>query len=207
MDWSASGETSVFHLDVSAPMADPANAGWMEAALSAVQAAGARLSILLDVSGEHGLDDGIQKPVSGLVESADIFVVTLRALEMIWGYDGSLDEAPDIVRADFGGKNAVVVEHRLPNSGAGAWNAIAVSPSGDVLEDGSGEIRVIDSDGALGAFAAGYLFGCLQDHTPSALRYGNAAAALACSVPGTLNWFTRQDLESQMEGTGSELQR
>ena len=207
MDWSSARETAIFHLDLTAPMVDPVNAGWLKAALAAAQAAHDQVSILLDVPDERRLDAEVSKRVLDLVETAGIFMVTLRALETIWDFDGPLSSAPEMVRTRFSTKNTAIVEHRFSASGTGAWNGIAGTPSGEMFEDSPGEIKVIDSDGALGAFAAGYLFGCLQDCTRSALRYGNAAAALACSVPGPLNWFTRQDLESQIEGTGSGLQR
>ena len=207
MDWSSARETAIFHLDLTAPMVDPINAGWMEAALAAAQAANDQVSILLDVPDERRLDAKVRKRVLDLVEASGIFVVTLRALETIWDFDGPLSSSPEMVRSGFSTKNTAVVEHRLSAAGTGVWNGIAVSPTGEVFEDSPGEITVIDSDGALSAFASGYLFGCLRDCAGSALRYGNAAAALACSVPGPLNWFTRQDLESQMEGTGSGLQR
>ncbi len=206
MDWSSAREAAIFHLDLTTPMVDPGNACWMEAALAAA-AAHDQVSVLLDVPDERRFDAEVRKRVLDLVETAGILVVTLRALETIWDFDGPLSSVPEMARTGFSPKNTAVVEHRLSAAGTGPWNGIAVSPSGEAFEDSPGEIKVIDSDGALGAFAAGYLFGCLQDCAGSALRYGNAAAALACSVPGTLNWFTRQDLESQIEGTGSGLQR
>ena len=206
-DWSSTRETAVFHLDLTAPMVDPANAGRLEAALEAARATDSQVSILLDVPGGERLDVEVEKRVLDLVETAGILMVTLRALETIWGFDGPLASAADEARTRFGAKHLAVMEHRLPAAGAGTWGGIAVSPSGEVFEDRKSGIKVIDSDGAPGTFAAGYLLGCLQDRTRSALRYGNAAAALACSVPGPLNWFTRRDLEAQIEGTGSGLER
>ncbi len=207
MDWSSASETAIIHLDLTGPMIDPDNAGWLDAVLDTARTTNSRVSVLLDAPVEDRLDAEVKKRVLDLVETAGILMVTLRALETIWGFDGPMSSAPDMVRTRFGAKNSSVVEHRLPAAGAGAWRGIAVSPSGGMFEETTGEIKVVDPDGALGAFAAGYLFGCLQDCTRSALRYGNAAAALACSVPGPLNWFTRQDLSSQIEGTGSGLQR
>lgn len=205
--WSSTREAAVFHMDLTDPMVDPVNAGRLEAALETARATDSRVSILLDVPDGARLDSEVEKRVLDLVETADILMVTLRALEAIWGFDGQLASAADRARARFGTKNLAVVEYRLPAAGAGAFDGIAVSPSGEVFEDRKTGIKAIDSDGVPGAFAAGYLLGCLRDCTRSALRYGSAAAALACSVPGSLNWFTRRDLESQIEGTGSGLQR
>ena len=212
-DWPSARETDVLHLDLTAPMLDAANAGRLEAALEAARAARAaraansRVSILLDAPAGDRLDAAVEERVRGLAETADILMMTRRALETVWGFEGPLPSAADLARTRFGGKHTAVVEHRLPAAGDGAWNGIAVTPSGEVFEDRVDGIRVVDTDGALGAFAAGCLLGLLEDCTRSALRYGGAAAALACSVPGTMNWFTREDLESQIEGTGSKLQR
>lgn len=206
-DWSSTRETAVFHLDLTGPMVDPVNAGRLGAALESARATDSRVSILLDVPAGERLDVEVEKRVLDLVETADILMVTLRALETIWGFDGPLASAADRARARFGTKNLAVVEYQLPAAGAGTFDGIAVSSSGAVFEVRKSGITAIDSDGVPGAFAAGYLLGCLQDCTRSALRYGNAAAALACSIPGPLNWFTRRDLESQIEGIGSGLQR
>ncbi len=206
-DWSPTHQTAVFHLDLTVPMVDPANAAQLEAALGPARATDSQISILLDVPGEERLDDEVRKRVLELVEAADILVVTLRALETIWGFDGPLASAAEEARARFGGKKTAIVEHRLSASRPGAWEGVAVSDAGETFRESPNEAQVIDSDGALGAFAAGFLFGILRECTGSALKYGNAAAALACSVPGPLNWFTRQDLASQIEGTGSGLQR
>ncbi|MCY3773976.1 MAG: PfkB family carbohydrate kinase [Gemmatimonadetes bacterium] len=186
-DWSSIREAAVFHLDLTAPMLDSANAGRLEAALETARATDSRVSILLDAPDGERLDVEVEKRVRDLVETADILMVTLRALETIWGFDGPMPSAADRARARFVTKNLSVVEHRLPAAGAGDLCGIAVSPSGEVFEDRISGIKAIDPDGVPGAFAAGYLLGCLQDCTRSALRYGNAAAALACSIPGPLN--------------------
>ena len=210
-DWSSAREAAVFHLDLTVPMVDPANAGRLKAALEpaleSARASNSQVSILLDVPDEARLDVEVRNRVLDLVETAGILMVTLRALETIWGYDGPLASAADEARARFGGKKTAVLEHRFSASRPGVWDGIAVSDAGESYAGSPTEVQAVDPDGALGAFASGFLFGCLRECTGSALQYGNGAAALACSVPGPLNWFTRQDLAAQIEGTGSGLQR
>ena len=206
-DWTAVRDAAVLHLDLTAPMLDAANAGRLESALGSVRSSDNPVSILLDVPSGKRLDAAVGSNVLGLVETADILVTTRRALEAIWGFEGPMDAAADLVRNRFDGKHAAVVEHRLAAEGAADWSAVAVSPSGESFEERTGEIKAVDTDGALGAFAAGFLLGYLEDGTRSALQYGSAAAALACSIPGPLNWFTRDDIEAQVEGTGSGLRR
>ena len=206
-DWAAARDAAVLHLDLTAPMLDAPNAGALESALESARAADNPVSILLDVPEGERLDAAVGSTVLGLVETARILVTTRRALETIWGFEGPLDAAAELARNRFDSKHAAVVEHRLAAEGVADWSAFAVSPSGETIEERSGEIRAVDTDGALGAFAAGFLLGYLEDCTRSALRYGSAAAALACSIPGPLNWFTRDDLEAQVEGTGSGLRR
>lgn len=216
-DWAAARDAAVLHLDLTAPMLDAANAGRLESALESARAARAALestrtadnqvSILLDVPEGERLDAAVRGTVLGLVETADILVITRQSLETIWGFEGPMDAAADLARSRFDSKQTAVVERGLTAEVTADWSAVAVSPSGDTFEERTGEIKAVDTDGALGAFAAGFLLGCLEDCTRSALHYGCAAAALACSVPGPLNWFTREDLEAQIEGTGSGLRR
>ncbi|MCY3712017.1 MAG: sugar kinase [Gemmatimonadetes bacterium] len=206
-DWAAARDAAVLHLDLTTPMLDAANAGKLESALESARAADNQISILLDVPDGERLDAAVASVVLGLVETAGILVTTRRALETIWGFEGLLDAAAGLVRSRFDAKHAAVVEHHLTAEGVVDGSAVAVTPSGETFEERSGEINAVDTDGALGAFASGFLFGCLQDCTRSALQFGSAAAALSCSIPGPINWFTRDDLEAQIEGTGSGLRR
>lgn len=206
-DWTAAREAAVLHLDLTAPMLDAANADRLASALESARAADNLVSILLDVPEGKRLDDAVGRSVQGLVETARILVTTRRTLETIWGFEGRPDAAAELARNLFDSKHAAVVEHRLTAEGTAGWSAVAVSPSGETFEERTGEIKPVDTDGALGAFTAGFLLGCLEDCTRSALRYGSAAAALSCSIPGPINWFTRDDLEAQIEGTGSGLRR
>lgn len=206
-DWAAASYAAVLHLDLTAPMLDAANDGRLAFALEYARAADHPVSILLDVPEGERLDAAVGSTVVDLLETAGILVTTRRALETIWGIDGPMDTVADLARNRFASKHAAVVEYGLTTEGAADWSAVAVSPAGETFEERTGEIRAVDTDGALGAFAAGYLLGCLEDCTRSALQYGSAAAALACSIPGPLNWFTRDDLEAQVEGTGSGLRR
>lgn len=206
-DWAAARDAAVLHLDLTTPMLDAANAGKLESALESARAADNQVSILLDVPDGERLDPAVGGTVLGLVETASILVTTRRALETIWSFEGPLDAAAGLVRSRFDAKHAAVVELRLTTEGVVDWSAVSVTLSGETFEERTGEIKAVDTDGALGAFAAGFLLGGLQDCTRSALRYGSAAAALSCSIPGPLNWFTRDDLEAQIEGTGSGLRR
>lgn len=205
--WAAARDAAVLHLDLTAPMLDAANANKLESALESARAADNTVSVLLDVPEGERLDAAVCGAVLGLVETAAILVTTRRALETIWGFEGPLDAAAGLARNRFDTKRAAVVEHRVTAEGVVDWSAVAVTPSGETFEERSGEIRAVDTDGALGAFAAGFLLGCLQDCARSALQFGSAAAALSCSIPGPLNWFTRADLEAQIAGTGSGLRR
>lgn len=205
--WPNGGETDVLHLDLTTPMLDAVNAGRLEFALESARAANNRVSVLLDTPEGGRLEAEVEKRVRDLVETAGYLMMTRRALETVWGFEGPLASAADLARTRFGAKHTAVVELQFPPAGDGAWHGIAISPSGEACEDRVDGIRVVDSEGAPGAFAAGFLLGLQEDCTRTALRYGAAAAALTCSVPGPMNWFTREDLESQIEGTGSGLQR
>ncbi|MDE2847167.1 MAG: PfkB family carbohydrate kinase [Gemmatimonadota bacterium] len=206
-DWAAARDAAVLHLDLTEPMLDAANARRLESALEYARAADHPVSILLDVPDMERLDAPVGGSVLGLVETAGILVTTRRTLETTWGFEGPLDTAADLARNRFASKHAAVVEQGLTAEGAADWSAVAVTPSGESFEERTGEIKAVDTDGALSAFAAGYLLGCLEDGTCSALQYGSAAASLACSIPGPLNWFTWDDLKAQVEGTGSGLRR
>ena len=206
MGWSSKNQTKIFHVDITPPLIDSVDTNWLKSSLINAKTAVCQVSVLLDLPSEEGLDDEIRNWIFDLVDIVDIFQVTLRTLKTIWDYDSSLLSVPDFVQSEFKRKTTVVMEQLFSGTGSN-WKGTAVSPDGEVFESSSSGIVVIDPYGALGAFAAGFLYGYLSNCTYSGLQYGTAAAGLACSVPGSLNWVTKQDLDLQIEGTGSGLER
>ncbi len=86
------------------------------------------------------------------------------------------------------------------------WTAIVYS-GGNVYEDRTYDVEIVDRVGAGDSFASGFLYGYITGDIEKGLRYGNAYAALLHSIPGDINWCTLQEVETLIQGGGTRISR
>ena len=68
--------------------------------------------------------------------------------------------------------------------------------------------EIVDRVGAGDSFSGGFIYGCLASgDVETALKMGNAYAAIKHSIPGDLNWATKSELETVMQGGGLRVAR
>ena len=61
--------------------------------------------------------------------------------------------------------------------------------------------------GAGDAFTAGFIYGYLTGDVQKGVDYGTAHSAIKHSIPGDVNWATLEEVEAQVKGAGSRIQR
>jgi len=86
------------------------------------------------------------------------------------------------------------------------WTAIACA-AGKIYDDKTYDVEIVDRLGAGDSFSAGFIYGYLTGDVAKGLQYGNACAALKHSIPGDINWSTRQEVEAQIKGAGLRISR
>jgi 2-dehydro-3-deoxygluconokinase len=86
------------------------------------------------------------------------------------------------------------------------WTSIAYS-QGQIFDDRSYEIEIVDRIGGGDAYAAGFIFGLLADGTAHAVRFGNALSALKQTMWSDFCWVSRQEVEALLSGSGSRIVR
>lgn len=204
-DWSPVARTRIYHIDAVSLTDDPACTPWLDGGLSAASDSTCLLSVCLDVPDDFPPHDASIPRLIRLAEEADMAIITLRTLEKIWEIGGNLPDAASEIKGRIDADVIAVVENRLTTPRAGRWQGVAITDT--VHEDRAYEMEVLDAGGTVSAFAAGFLYGYLTETPDIALRYGNAAAALAHSIPGHISWLTEGDLKAQIEGEGARLQR
>lgn len=205
VNWSLLTQTRVYHIDATSMAADPAYRPWLENKFIDPISSGCITSVCLDVPEGHPFHGQMTSLIVRLIEEADLVVITVRALETLWGISGTLNEVAYDIKHRIAADVVAVVENRLSTPRAGNWQGIVIADT--LYEDRIYRMEVIDAGGTLSAFTAGFLYGKLTGTLEIALKYGNAAAALAHSIPGHISWLTKQDLQSQIEGEGTKLQR
>jgi 2-dehydro-3-deoxygluconokinase len=204
MDWSLLSTSRLLHIDSIVPVLYPDSIASLETGLAAAKDAGCRICVCMDDTIEACSDDARQR-VFSIAEQADVIIATRAAAECISEGTDTLEGLSVVLKNRFRSSVAAVVEGSLPTPRAGVWQGIALEDT--VYRDRSYDLEVIDSAGAFSAFAGGFLYGYLEEGVDAGLRYGNAAAALAHSVPGNLPWITAEEITSQFSGAGSKLQR
>ena len=99
-----------------------------------------------------------------------------------------------------------------------AWNRLKTLKSENRIDDRTYNekkeridkqyyVDMIDRVGAGDAYTAGFLYGYLADGPQAGVKYGNGLSAINHTIPGDLAWVTRAEVEAQIGGAGSRIQR
>lgn len=200
-DWSVLRESRIFHVDGAVPVLYPACVERLETAFASAQEADCLISVCMDEAIRSPEDWQRAMP---LLEHAQLMIVSQRAARLIETAD-SPEALADRLKTRFGLTGIAVTDGLLPTPRTGEWQAVAVGDR--VYRDRTYRIEVVDAAGALSAFTSGFLYGYLKEGVGQGLLCGNAAAALAHSIPGNLLWIGEEDIMAQIRGGGATLQR
>jgi len=146
----------------------------------------------------------VQEP---LMASVDILITTEEDAGRVFGITGT--DYRDVARrlAERFGFRAVTITVRGDHSVLrNSWTAIAYA-DGQIVDDRTYEIELVDRLGGGDAYAAGFLYGYLTADVAQGVRYGNAFSALKQTSWGDLNWATLDEVEAQMKGAGTRIVR
>lgn len=172
----------------------------------AVAAVAAGVPLILDVNFRSLLwsPEEAARGLSTLCQQATVLLCGAGDARTIWGLSG---EPVDVARGLLDRSGAELAVITLGESGV-----CAVSRAGDVYEQSSLAVDIVDPVGAGDAFAAGFLHAWLDDRAgiPFALRSGVALAALSMTIPGDLAIITPADLTAALkllEGGGEDIVR
>ena len=145
-----------------------------------------------------------QEPLMGLV---DILITTEEDANKVFGIAG--DDYREVARklVDRFGFKVVTITLRGDQSVLrNSWTSIAYA-GGEIVDDRTYEIELVDRIGGGYAYAAGFLYGYLTGDLTKAVRYGNAFSALKQTSWGDFNWATLAEVETQISGTTTRISR
>jgi 2-dehydro-3-deoxygluconokinase len=198
VDWAYARAATWAHITGVTPALSEAGARTAERFISEARSAGAKISFDVNYRRKLWPPDRARATLEAMASGVDLLIVAHEDAREVFGLSG---EAAEVVRAarDHFRASAVVVT-------AGAAGACLADVGGTAHEAAvtAGEI---DPIGRGDAFAAGLLWGALEDDLRAGLRYGAALAAITQTYLGDVAWVTRHDVLAVLAGRSPRPQR
>lgn len=176
-------------------------------ALKMAKAAGCKVACDLNYRARLWTEDEAHRCMEPLMEYVDVLISTEEDTAKVLKIRA--DSYQEVARklAERFSFEAVCITIRTDLSVLrNQWTAIVYS-DGKLYEDRTYDVEIVDRVGAGDSFSSGFLYGYVTGDADKGLRYGNAYAALAHSIPGDINWCTLQELENIVGGAGTRISR
>ena len=217
VDWAgALRGCRVFHTSGIAPALSPSAAAVTREALQAARQAGALVSYDLNYRSKLWTAEEARRCQKPLMQLVDFLMTTEEDTRVVFGIGADVgvqkDDTYATVTAElykeaarklaekFGLRAVAITLRENPGVWRNTWTAIAYA-GGRFYEDRKYELEVVDRVGGGDAFSAGFLCGYLTSGSfESAVRLGNASAALKHTHPGDLTWASRAEVEALLQG-------
>lgn len=209
LDWSILDNSRVLFLDFDAAAR---NANTLSLYRTARDRAQASDSVICVFVGDYFADgsEAYCQEIQEFCQHAEIILATKRAAMRMCPDESDLKILTERLKRNFETPVVSVTDHIFDTPRIGRWQAAAAIGTDtqiQSLSDQEYNVEVVDAAGVNGAFAGAFLYGYLTHNAHTGLQFGNAAAALAYSVPGNISWATADDITSQLTGSGTKLQR
>lgn len=207
-----------FHWTGITPALGPNVAACVREAIDAARRAGAKVSVDLNYRRALWTEKQAQDVMRPLVTGADLIVANEEDLQTVLGVtvagvnvrSGTLDAAPyreaaECVARTFRVSRVAITLRESLSASDNGWSAVLFdATSSRLYQSQRYAIRVVDRIGAGDSFAAGLIFGLVQEWNPDAsLRFGVAAGALKHTVPGDFTRVSVLEVQQLADGDAS----
>jgi 2-dehydro-3-deoxygluconokinase len=209
---------SWFHWTGITPAIGAGAAACTREAIDAARRAGARVSVDLNFRKKLWTEAQAQSVMRPLVAGADLLIANEEDLQSVLGVavhgvnltagrvdPASYRTAAERVALDFGVKRIAISLRESTSASENGWSAVLFdAASNTFFHSQHYVIRVVDRIGGGDSFAAGLLYGLIQDWVlDAALRFAVAASALKHTVPGDFNRVSVSEVQQLAGGDGS----
>lgn len=198
-----------FHTSGITPALSPSCAEVTREAMQAAKAAGARTSFDVNYRKKLWTPEQAGRVCTELMAWTDVLITTEEDTAVVFGIKGEDYAATARQLADRFGFQAVAITIRVnPLVWQNTWTALAYA-GGTLYETKTYTVEIVDRVGAGDSFSGGFIYGLLarDGDVQYALDFGVANSALKHSIPGDLNWTTKDEVEALMKGGGMRIQR
>jgi 2-dehydro-3-deoxygluconokinase len=207
-----------FHWTGITPALGSNTAGCVGEAIAAASRAGAKVSVDLNYRRTLWSETQAQEVMRPLVTGADLVIANEEDLQTVLGVtpagvdvrSGVLDvaryrDAAACVAQTFRVSRVAITLRESLSASDNGWSGVLYdAASGRTSHSQRYAIRVVDRVGAGDSFAAGLIFGLVQEWDADAsLRFAVAAGALKHTIPGDFNRVSVREVEQLASGDAS----
>ncbi len=176
-------------------------------ALQTAKKLGCRVSYDLNYRAKLWTTEEAMKCQVPLMEYVDVLISTEEDTRKVLGVSAdSYREVAHKLEANFNFEVVCITLREDISVCRNRWTAIACA-EGKIYDDRTYEVEIVDRVGAGDSFAAGFINGDLTGDVTEGLRFGNAVSALKHSIPGDINWSTRQEVENLIASGSLRISR
>jgi len=205
VDWSFLEGCRLFHTSGITPALSTNCAKATLEAVQAAKAAGCEVSFDVNYRAKLWSREEAGRCVTELMKYVDVLITTDHDTERVFDLKGTSEEICTELKKRFDLKVVTVTLRDVLTPLTGKWSSIALADT--FYRDKQYYVEMIDRVGAGDAYTAGFLYGYLADGPETGVKYGNGLSAINHTIPGDLAWVTRAEVEAQIGGAGSRIQR
>lgn len=203
IDWDAVFDQSgLFHTSGITPaLSDSAFAVTKEAMLSAKES---DLTVSVDLNYRSKLwsQEEAQRAMTELMEDTDLLITTEEDIERVFGISGEdYAEVAQELSKKFDFEAVAITLRDNISMWRNDWTAIAYA-DGQIYDDMTYELELVDRVGGGDAFTGGFLYGYLTGGVKKGVKFGNASSAIKQTNPGDLTWATAEEVENLVKDGG-----
>jgi 2-dehydro-3-deoxygluconokinase len=205
IDWDAVFlDVKHYHVTGITPALSAACAQATTDSIRAAKKAGVTVSFDINYRAKLWSEDAARACLTPLLSQVDILFSSVGEMKQIFAITGTdVREVAANIEKSFGIPIIGLMRSDKHSVLRMAWRAVAYADN-VLYEDIPIEVEIADRIGGGDAFAAGFLYAYLKkDHdVETALKYGNATAALKYTNTGDFSWSTLAEVEGLIRGKG-----
>ena len=208
VDWpKAFDGCKLFHVSGITPALSKSCAEATFEAIKAAKAAGAKVSYDVNYRKKLWSPEEANACLAPMMELVDILITTEEDTGIVFGIrEPSYQQVAVKLDKRFGFEVVAITLREDLSVLRNNWSTFAYA-GGKFHESAKYSCELVDRVGAGDSFTAGFIYGYLTGDVQKGVDYGTAYSALKHSISGDLNWATLEEVENQLKGAGSRIQR
>ncbi len=197
----------LFHVSGITPALSKTCAETTFEAIKAAKAAGAKVSYDVNYRKKLWTPEEANQCHVPMMEYVDILITTEEDTGIVFGIrEESYKKVAEKLDERFGFEVVAITLREDHSVLSNTWSTFAYA-NNTYYESKKYQCELIDRVGAGDSFTAGFIYGYLTGDVQKGVDYGTAFSAIKHSIPGDLNWATLDEVEAQVRGAGSRIQR
>lgn len=192
----------LFHTSGITPALSGSAEAVTEEAMQAAKKEDLKVSVDLNYRSKLWSQEEAKECMTRLMDYTDILITTEEDTERVFDIVGdSYEEVAEKLAEKFDFDVVAITLRENVSMRHNNWTAIAYE-DGEIYDDMTYELELVDRVGGGDSFTAGFLYGYLTGDTEKGVKYGNATSAIKQTNPGDINWCTHEEVKSLAEGGG-----